>query len=81
MRINLQRVGNSRGIRLPKAIIEQCGLEAGIELTVENGRVVLTPANDPRAGWDEQFKAAVNGPEELILGDGGTDFDRDEWTW
>jgi antitoxin MazE len=56
-------VGNSRGLRLPKAVLDQCRFTDAAELTVEDGRIVLTPITAPRAGWAEAF--AADAPTEL----------------
>ena len=53
MKARLVRIGNSRGLRLPKAVIEQVGLDDEVELVVEGRRIVITPARRPRAGWAE----------------------------
>lgn len=53
-------IGNSKGVRLPKATLEQCKLQSGqaLEVSVDKGRIVLTPrqAPNPRAGWETQFR-------------------------
>lgn len=83
MKVRLVRVGNSRGIRIPKAILEQCGLQEAAELRVEKDRLVITREDRPRQGWEEAFCAA--GPptdDELPLDamPAGA-FDREEWRW
>jgi antitoxin MazE len=84
MKTKLVKIGNSRGIRLPKSVIEQAGLEGEIELTVRDGEVVLMSAKHPRAGWAEAIKAEVEkhghdvDEEFLNL---PNDFDEEEWTW
>jgi len=55
MRARIVRIGNSRGIRIPKAVIDECGLGDIVELSVEDGSVVIRPAELPRQGWDEAF--------------------------
>ncbi|MCC6786890.1 MAG: AbrB/MazE/SpoVT family DNA-binding domain-containing protein [Hyphomonadaceae bacterium] len=69
MKVSIVSVGNSRGVRLPKAVLEQCQFADAAELTVEDGRVVLTPVSARRAGWAEAF---ATGPHEM------TDEDR-QW--
>jgi antitoxin MazE len=66
MKTKLVKIGNSRGVRLPKAVIEQAGLrDNNVELTVRDGEVVLrspprrTRRANPRAGWDEAFRNAL----------------------
>ena len=83
MRMELVRIGNSRGIRIPKPLIEQCGLGKTVELRVENERLVISPERRPRQGWEEAFLAA--GPpasDELLLRDAAaSEFDRKDWKW
>jgi antitoxin MazE len=69
MKVAIVPVGNSRGVRLPKAVLEQCRFTDAAELSVEDGRVVLTPINATRAGWAAAFAAH---PAEPL-----TDEDRD----
>ena len=82
MKVELVRVGNSRGIRIPKPIIEQCGFEDVVELQVENNRLVIAPVRQPREGWDEAFRAAgSSADEELLHAVPANQFDREEWQW
>lgn len=56
MKVKLVRIGNSRGIRLPKAVIRQCGFGEQVELAVERGALVVRPAEGPaRDGWEDAF--------------------------
>jgi antitoxin MazE len=83
MKVQLVRIGNSRGIRIPKPILEQCGFEDAVELRIENDRLVIAQAHVPREGWDEAFRAA--GPsthDELPLETlPSNQFDREDWRW
>ena len=82
MRVELVRIGNSRGIRIPKPLIEQCGLDDAVDLRVEDGRIVIAAVQSPRAGWDQAFRAAASGEDELLLDGLPPDsFDRKEWKW
>ena len=82
MKIELVRIGNSRGIRIPKPIIEQCGFEDTVELRVENDHLVIAPARLPRAGWQEAFRAAGSSThDELLLDTAVSQFDQEEWRW
>ncbi len=54
MRVSLIRIGNSRGIRIPKRILEQCRVEKELELVVEDEEIRLRPIHrGPREGWRE----------------------------
>ena len=82
MRANLIRIGNSRGIRIPKPLLEQAGLGGTVELLAEKGRIVIRPNRTPRQGWEEAFAAmAEHGDDGVLLGKIADAFDRDEWTW
>jgi len=83
MTVELIRIGNSRGIRLPKAVIEQCGFGGKVDLRVEGDRVIIAPSRPPREGWEEAFRAARTAqPDEMLLeGVGENRFDREEWEW
>lgn len=79
MKVALVPIGNSRGVRLPKAVLEQCGFEDVVEMTIERGRIVLAPSNKARAGWAEAFAAADTSPtkedRDWIEADLGGDWD------
>ncbi len=83
MKTELVRIGNSRGIRIPKPLIEQCGFGDAVDLRVENERLIISPDRHPRAGWEETFRAAgpAAGDELLLETAGANDFDRKEWWW
>ena len=79
MQTKLIRIGNSRGVRLPRTVIEQAGLEEHIELTVRQGAITLRPAARPRHAWEEAARRChENGDDGLVLGEMSNAFDR-EW--
>jgi antitoxin MazE len=80
MQARLVKIGNSKGVRLPKAVIEQAGLREEIELEVKDGRVILSSVGQPRAGWETAAKACREaGEDDLSQWDGTlNDF---EGTW
>jgi len=82
MKTDLIRIGNSRGIRIPKPLIEQCGFGDEVELRVENERLIISPERLPRRGWEEKFRAAGSSvKDEHLLEKIGNEFDRKEWRW
>jgi antitoxin MazE len=83
VKADLIRIGNSRGIRIPKAVIEQCGFGERVEMRIEGGSLVITPGNVARSGWDEAFKAmAERGDDAALLQDDLEQrFDQTEWEW
>jgi len=83
MKIELVQIGNSRGIRIPKPLIEQCGFGDAVDLRVENRSLVIAPECQPRQGWEEAFRAAGSSTHDELLLDklGPSVFDREEWEW
>ena len=57
MKVALVPIGNSRGVRLPKAVLEQVGFGLEAEMTIEDGRIVLEPIPTSRQGWASAFAA------------------------
>jgi antitoxin MazE len=75
------RIGNSRGIRIPKAILDQADLPDEVELHAERGRLVVQAARPPRGGWAEAAKEMhARGDDRLLDESTPTRFDR-EWEW
>ena len=76
------RIGNSRGIRIPKTLLEQASLPEEVELRAAPGRLVVTAARVPRAGWAEaarQMRSA--GDDQLLDPPQSNLFDDEEWEW
>ncbi len=82
MRARLVRIGNSRGIRLPRPLIAEAGLTDEVELAVRGGGLLVTPVSGARAGWAEAAAAlAARGGDRVLDGTVPTRFDRREWSW
>ena len=78
------RIGNSQGVRIPKPLLEQAGIEDRVELEVQDGQISIRPARHVRAGWEERFASmATSGDDRLVDGDqpAATAWDREEWEW
>ncbi len=74
-------IGNSRGIRIPKPLLEQAGLEDDVELHAENGRIVIAAARRPRDGWAEAAASLHARGEDGVLETPAPAFDDEEWEW
>jgi antitoxin MazE len=77
------KIGNSKGLRIPKAILEQCKMDAMVDLTVENGKLIVTPYKNPREGWAEAARLlAATGDDALLDAEYiGGPLENDEWEW
>ena len=84
MRSKIVRIGNSRGIRIPKALLEQAHLRDSVELEVDDGTLVVRCADGPRAQWDAAFARMAAAGDDALLDAGGlpvTAWDEAEWEW
>jgi antitoxin MazE len=82
MKARLVQIGNSRGIRLPKPLIEEAGLGDEVELRVRACSIVILAARAPRSGWAEAALALrARGEDRLLDAPTPTHFDDEEWEW
>lgn len=81
MRARLIRIGNSRGIRLAKPMVEEAGLTDEVEVRVRPGAVVITPVKDPRAGWRAAAMRMAKEEPRLLDEPTPTRFQEEEWEW
>ena len=84
MKARIVRIGNSKGIRIPKPLIEQTGLGDEVTIEAEGSRLVIRSARRPRAGWTEAFQAMAEAGDDRLLDDGTmalSEWDRREWQW
>jgi antitoxin MazE len=83
MKVNLIRIGNSRGIRIPKPLIEQCRFTDTADLRIEHDHLVIAPYRKPRQDWERAFRSAGSADEDELLLDAmpSNVFDREEWRW
>ena len=82
MRARIVRVGNSRCIRLPKALLDKAGIGEDVELRAEPGRIVIEAAAWPRAGWAEAARAmSARGDDALLVPPTLTRFDENDREW
>ena len=79
---HIVRIGNSHGIRLPKALLEQAQLPEEIELLAEPGRIVVRGVRRTREGWAEAARAMhEHGDDHLLEAPAPTRFDQEAWEW
>src|SRR5260221_11602672 len=81
MRSKIVRIGNSQGVRLPKLMIEEAGLNKDVELRVEDGQIVIAASRIARAGWADAAQRAHAAADDQLQSSGATRFDATEWEW
>jgi antitoxin MazE len=82
MKTKLVRIGNSRGVRIPKPLLEEAGLEDEVTLTVTDNGLVIESTGNPRAGWANAAALLHERGEDGMLDEPTpTAFDETEWEW
>jgi antitoxin MazE len=82
MKAHIVRIGNSRGIRLPKTLLQEAQLEDEVELQAEPGRILISKTAKPRAGWSDAAKRMRERNEDRLIDQPTpTQFDKEEWQW
>jgi antitoxin MazE len=80
MQISVIDIGNSKGIRLTKNLLEKYDIRDKVELILEKGRIILKPVSKPRQGWEKSFQELhTNGDDKLLIDDIFNDENLEEW--
>lgn len=80
MKANVVKIGESRGVRIPKAVLEQVGLRDEVEMELRGSQLFIPESNHPRAGWEAAF-AKIAEPGDDALLDSSTPTRWDGTTW
>ena len=82
MLASVVRIGNSRGIRLPKNILRELNIEDEVEMIVHNDALIIKSVErKPREGWSEAFAKMSQNKEDKLLLSGNIDSEDFEWVW
>jgi len=82
MKTHLVRIGNSRGVRLPKPLIAQAGLTEEVDLRVQGRAIVIARVKTPRSGWADAARKMRQREDDRLLDPLiPTRFDDEEWEW
>lgn len=83
MQIDIINIGNSKGLRLPKGILKQCGIEQTVNVKVQDHTLIITPCSPLRKGWQEAFQKMASCEDDCLLDEDHsiTLWDETEWQW
>ena len=80
MQVSIIDIGNSKGIRLTKSLLEKYDIKDKVEMILEKGRIILKPITKPRQGWEKSFQQMhENNDDNLLIDDIFDDENQDEW--
>ncbi len=76
------KIGNSQGIRIPKALLEQSGIDSDVEIEVQHQSLIIRSARGARRGWNEAFSdMSAQGDDDLADTELATEWEQTEWEW
>ncbi|MEW6194295.1 MAG: AbrB/MazE/SpoVT family DNA-binding domain-containing protein [Bacteroidota bacterium] len=85
MKTKVVKIGNSRGIRIPKSVIHESGLRDEVELEINDGNIVIKPVSTTRENWDTAFKKMAKKQDDILLDSEAvlnqSKWDKEEWEW
>ncbi len=82
VKTTLVPIGNSKGIRIPKTLLEQCNIQRNVELEVKGNAILIkSPKRKPRENWEQSFKMAHERKDDKLLIDDAVDLVDDNWEW
>jgi len=80
MEVSIIKIGNSKGFRLSKTLIEKYNIKDKVEIILEKGYMIIKPIAKPRTNWDKAFKEMnENGDDQLLFNDVFEDENLEEW--
>jgi len=80
MEVSVVKIGNSRGIRFSKTIIERYNIRDTVEMILDKSHIIIKPLTKPRKGWDKAFiEMHANGDDKLIIPDIFEEENLEEW--
>ncbi len=85
MKAKVVKIGNSRGIRIPKSILDESGVKNEVELEVKDDKIIIKPAAKKRENWEQAFQKMAKNGDDFLLDKSSltiqTSWDKEEWEW
>jgi antitoxin MazE len=83
MKTRIVRIGNSKGVRIPKPLLDQTGLQGEVEIEAQQNSLLIRAVRKPREGWAKAFRLMAQAGDDRIIDDVPdlSSFDKDEWEW
>ena len=80
MDLSIVQIGNSKGIRLSKTLLEKYDFKDKVEVILEKDYMILKPKAEPRKGWEKAFKKMNHSGDDVpLINDVFEDENFDEW--
>ena len=77
IKTRIVKIGNSQGLRIPKTLLEQSGINSEVEIEVQGNHLIIRPVEQVRKGWEKAFIEMAENRDDINT----TEWDKDEWQW
>jgi antitoxin MazE len=67
MELSIIKIGNSKGIRLSKSLLDRYNIKDKVQLILERGRIIIKPVASPRQGWEDAFRKMNEKKDDVLL--------------
>lgn len=82
MLVSVVAIGNSKGIRIPKSVLDQLDISDKVDMEIDNQQIILKPIKKkPRTGWDSAFKEMHKEKDDTMLIPEITEREDFKWEW
>jgi antitoxin MazE len=85
MKAKIIKIGNSRGIRIPKSLLDESSIENEVDIESGDGIIVIKSVSENRKSWDKAFKKMSKNNDDILLDhetlSNQTKWDNEEWEW
>ena len=85
MKTKIIKIGNSRGIRIPKSVIQDSGLTDEVEFEIGDGQIIIKSLSTHRANWDSAFKKMAKNKDGVLMETQSlykvASWQKEEWDW
>jgi antitoxin MazE len=84
MKATIVKIGNSRGLRIPRPILQECALKTEVEMEVRGHELIIRAPGVQRKGWESAFyQMAQRGDDGLVdqIAEPSTEWADKEWEW
>lgn len=81
MLLDIVKIGNSKGVRLPSVVLKECNITSQVNIEVSDGKIIMYPVKQPRAGWGKAFKKMHTAGDDAQIISEGVSEEVEDWEW
>ncbi|MBU4304838.1 MAG: AbrB/MazE/SpoVT family DNA-binding domain-containing protein [Candidatus Omnitrophica bacterium] len=82
MKVTIASIGNSKGVRIPKVVLEQCHIKKEAEMEVKGKSIIIRACKEePRKDWEQAFRKMRENKDDQLIIDDNIDLEMEQWEW